>query len=424
MDQPWRRINEILNASAHPTRTTEHIVYVRMLQRSKNQHRHGFYYRRLQHVQRLLRNINAHPAWDLLETSDFVNRGNTGRGYADKTSSSRSKQQRKGHAKTSKENEILSTPAKDKIETLVNLMEALVEQVIPRAARSIAIHLIALGQFLPYAITMCACLARIFVTERALRNELRMILRDINVLLAGKTLGCTSMNAEDIGIAVSDEDVVNKQKSVKTDPNYDCVKDQSQVISSHESDEACDKHHDKAESSLRKASRPGKTRQPKNLRQENDAGTPSLYDVIAETGVPQNMLDEIAANADALHMNTVQHVSGPDDNSNSAKVKKNRKRKRKKSTLTIAPEEKHQKLDGEKAGVEEMASLGNTMATMSHPMNRNQVTQSGKELMKSTKDKNFKGSDESIKISNSKPIKNERSASDSEDIDDIFGDLT
>lgn len=401
-------------------------MYVRMLQRSKNQHRHGLYYRRLQYVQRLLRDINDHPAWGLLEISDSVNRGNTGREHADKKTLSRSKKERKGDAITSKkENEILSTSAKDKIETLINLMETLVEQVIPQAARSIAIHLIALGQFLPYAITMCACLARIFVAERTLRNEMRMILRDINVLLVGKTLDFTSMNGEDIGIAVSDEEVENRKENAKTEQDNECKRDISQVITCHESEQTSNKQHDTIESSSRKASRPGKTKQPENLRHEKDAEAPSLYDIMAETGVPQNMLDEIVANADVLHMNAVQHPSGTDvNNNNSAKAKKNRKRKRKKETLATAQEEKRQKFDDEKADVEQLTNPGKTMATKSHPMHQNQVNQSRKELTKSSKEKNFKGSDENQKkLSNSKPIDKERSASDSEDIDDIFGDL-
>lgn len=423
MDQPWRRINEILNTSAHPTRTTEHIVYVRMLQRSKNQHRHGLYYRRLQHVQRLLRDINDHPAWDLLEKSDSVNRGNTDREHADKKTLSRSKKERNKHTKTTKkENEILSTSAKDKIETLINLMETLVEQVIPQAARSIVIHLIALGQFLPYAITMCACLARIFVAERTLRNELRIILRDINVLLVGKTLDYTSMNGEeDIGIAVCDEE--NRQENAKAEHDYDSKTDISQFITGHQSDQTSDKQHDTTESSSRKASRPDK--ESEDLRHEKDAEAPSLFDIMAETGVPQNMLDEIVANAGALHTDAVQHISGTDNNSNnSAKTKRNRKRKRKKGTLATTQYEKRQKFDGEKADVEQMTNPVKTMATNSHPMHQNKVTPSRKELPESSKDKSFKGSDKNIKkLSNSKHIVKERSASDSEDIDDIFGDL-
>lgn len=191
MEELRQKIESVLQMSNNPIRLTEHSVFNRMIYRSTNQHRKGLYFKQLQHVRRLLHGARTHIAWESLERAI--------------PPVSKSKPDRSGgKRRRNKKPLLLSTLTRDDVTSLMGIMDKLVN-VIPAAAGAIASHLIVPGCFLPFAVTMCASLSRLFVMERTVRSTLSAVLLNLNITLGETPLqmkGCPT-EVEDIGEVLS-----------------------------------------------------------------------------------------------------------------------------------------------------------------------------------------------------------------------------
>lgn len=194
MNELRKQIEHVLLVSSNPIRLTEHTVFHHLIYRNTSQHRHGLYFRRLQHVKRLLKYVASHAVWNSLQQVVGPAKANDP-GFT-------AKPRRKNGALA------LSTLTRDDMDDVLQVLDQLVDTIIPAAARSIAIHLAARNRFFTFTVVFSACLARLFVTERALRNALRSVSLNLNVLLAGTEgptirSNATAATDEDVGIIVS-----------------------------------------------------------------------------------------------------------------------------------------------------------------------------------------------------------------------------
>lgn len=193
MDELRTRFDETIAASEHDVRHTEHAIFARLLYRSKSQHRHGLYFRRLQHIQRLLRRLNRHVVWKSLRSALGPSANS-----ATKTATKKKKSMPL----------LLSTVTREDINDAVQLLDALVSSVIPDAATAITTQLVVRHHFLPFAVSIIASLSRIFVIERKLLNDLRAISVNLNVFLPetadGRSLfdDPTLPGEEDVGLEI------------------------------------------------------------------------------------------------------------------------------------------------------------------------------------------------------------------------------
>lgn len=264
MDSLRARLEETRNASEHNVRLTEHAVFGRLLYRNKNQHRHGLYFRRLQHTQRLICQINQHMVWKSLRSALASSTNGT-------TQASTKKKRKSTQL-------LLSTVTRDDVNDVIRLFDALTSSVIPGAATAVTTQLVVRHHFLPFAVSILSSLSRIFVIERKLLYDFRAISVDLNVFLS-ETADGSSLHKdsaipaeEDIGseIFVSEEEA--KQES-------------SVGITSRSGQVSADQISSKMEPAIRQ----GNGSMKRTKRSENvitpDEG-PSLYSIVSQKSRP------------------------------------------------------------------------------------------------------------------------------------------
>ncbi len=192
-------------------RKQEHNTLNRLMYTCRNAHRRAPYFLRLEHVRRLLRRINGHPAWYTICRPG--------------------KDSSKIHKK--KRDTITPTDVR-KIEDLTNLVDTLVNRAVPNAASRYTFELIAREHFIPLATTVVAILARIFALERPLLRNLQGALTEARIIAppprptkplaksASKSSGkSSSQNAvfaeeEDVGQVVSSQNATSTHPVQKT----------------------------------------------------------------------------------------------------------------------------------------------------------------------------------------------------------------
>lgn len=192
-----------------PIRKVEHTTFTRLLYRNRNQHRHGLYFRRLEHVRRSLRSANNHVAWESVRKALREN------------ASSRAKP-------SSKLPLSLSTLTLDDLKSIEESQEALVTKVIPKAAVKVVLELVCREHFLPFAIAVIAILARLFVIEQKVLSELRGAFVETKLLLGADIPRINSgtpgfpkgTGAEDIGEVVEAPDKAEQDDSARHDENH------------------------------------------------------------------------------------------------------------------------------------------------------------------------------------------------------------
>lgn len=262
MNELRNRFRTLLTITTDPIRHTEHSTLNRLLYKNRNQHRHGLYFRRLEHVRRLLRKLNTHDAWQ------SVHHALGEAGYA--------KEQR---ARAKKTPLSLSSVTLDDLHSVEKILHALVHTVIPTAACKVTAELVCREHFLPFAVTVIAILARLFVIERKLLTEVRGALVEAR-LLFGMTdtqmpqhcqNGQSREGLEDIGEQVEQSSSVIHPLTHGYQVTFaDKSDDQEEKVTSHIS------------ISTRGEPEDNKMSKREPLTQCPSTDTPSLYAVMAE----------------------------------------------------------------------------------------------------------------------------------------------
>lgn len=125
----------------------------------RNAHRRTPYFLRLEHVRRLIRRIDVHPAWHVI-----------------------SRQTPSPANIRKKKRDSISLTHVRKLQDLINLVDTLVNRAVPNAASLFTLHLIAREHFIPLATTVVAILARIFALERPLLRNLQGALTEARII--------------------------------------------------------------------------------------------------------------------------------------------------------------------------------------------------------------------------------------------------
>lgn len=269
MDELRTRFDETIAASEHDVRRTEHAIFARLLYRSKNQHRHGLYFRRLQHIQRLLGRMKKHDVWKSLRSALGPNAKS-----ATQTATKKKKSMPL----------LLSTVTRDDINNAVQLLDALVSSVLPDAATAITTQLVVRHHFLPFAVSIIASLSRIFVIERKLLNDLRAISIDLNVFLSETADGRSLLNdptlpgEEDVGLEILPEDNnVQKEKPTEGAPEH-----KKQHFTAEDA---------KIKVSVKQGADPENPTKSSDVFNTNDE-EPSLYSIVASKSGPMPSLSK------------------------------------------------------------------------------------------------------------------------------------
>lgn len=142
MEHLHARFADLALLKNNEIRVLEQTTLSRLMYSCRNPHRRAPYFLRLEHVRRLVRQINAHGAWGIVESSQ------------------RTPGKKKGRRDSVSDSDL------QKLVSLMELTELLVQQAIPKAAYRLTTELIAREQFVPLATTLVALLARVFVLER------------------------------------------------------------------------------------------------------------------------------------------------------------------------------------------------------------------------------------------------------------------
>lgn len=271
MNELRERFKETIAASEHTVRNTEHSTFFRLLYRSKNQHRHGLYFRRLQHTQRLLRRVNGHVVWKSLRSALGTSANNAPQTAAKKKKKSIPL--------------LLSTVTRDDVNNAIQLFDTLVSSVIPDAATAMTTQLVVRKHFLPYAVSIIASLSRIFVIERKLLSDLRVISVDLNVFLSETVDGVSLLDDhalpgdEDIGLEVSPSNNGGQVEELSDGATHQMeqpsVTDIETTMRSHEAKETDS----------------GKQTKSLDIFKRNDE-EPSLYSVVAQKNGPSPSLSK------------------------------------------------------------------------------------------------------------------------------------
>lgn len=206
MDELRIRFEKLVCIRKQQIRTCEHTTYNQLLYRNRSQHRKGLYFRRLEHVRRLLAKLNAHVVWQSVQSALGPEQNNTSKVKSNLPLA-------------------LSSMILDDLKSVQQILELLVEQVLPKAAIRITVELISRQHFLPFAIAILALMARIFVIERTLLNEIRGSIVEMKLVLGEHAnVGICHQKdaskqdtkiAEDIGEEVSIGKSTNVQKGDK-----------------------------------------------------------------------------------------------------------------------------------------------------------------------------------------------------------------
>lgn len=190
MDELRVRLERLIRTENDPIRLSEHKTFNRLLYRNRNQHRHGFYFRRLEHVRRLLRCGDKHVVWESVRYAVGDN--------VDKNSRSKIKPPLS-----------ISSVTLDDLQAIEASHHALVTAAIPKAAVKVTLELVSRGHFLPFAVAIIATLSRLFVVEQKLLSEVRgavvetkLLLNTESTLGPGLSCGRNEYVSEDVGEVV------------------------------------------------------------------------------------------------------------------------------------------------------------------------------------------------------------------------------
>lgn len=191
MDELRVRLERLIRIENDPIRLSEHKTFNRLLYRNRNQHRHGLYFRRLEHVRRLLKCADKHIVWESVRHAVGDN--------FDKNSRSKTKPPLS-----------ISSVTLDDLHAIESSHHALVTAAIPKAAVKVTLELVSRSHFLPFAVAIIATLSRLFVVEQKLLSELRGAVVETKLLLntaestIGQGLHCRRKDdvSEDVGEVV------------------------------------------------------------------------------------------------------------------------------------------------------------------------------------------------------------------------------
>ncbi len=172
MEALQTRIRQLAALQSDVFRVHEHSTLDRLMYKNRNQHRRGPYFQRLEHVRRMVRKVNNHPAWRFVRSA------------ASAPAASNSKQ-KKAISKRRKAKPLsVSAETLCDFEELAAMLENFVEAIIPKAASHITLELICREHFLPFAVAVVAALARIYTVERALLRAVQGIAADARIMTA------------------------------------------------------------------------------------------------------------------------------------------------------------------------------------------------------------------------------------------------
>lgn len=165
MDELPKRFQKILDIKKDPFRFSERRTFNRLLYKNRNQHRHGFYFRRLEHVRRLLRKVDNHLVWESLRNS------------LGKSETSATGKRRQTFLP-------LSSITLGDLESVEELLTTL-STAVKTASAKVTKELISRQHFLPFAVAVIAALSRIYVIEQVLLAEIRGSVVETKLLLNG-----------------------------------------------------------------------------------------------------------------------------------------------------------------------------------------------------------------------------------------------
>ncbi|CAN8067823.1 unnamed protein product [Agarophyton chilense] len=195
MDQLRVRLGQLVGVETHPVRIMEHRTFNRLMYRNRNQHRHGFYFRKLEEVRRILRKIQGHVAWASI------------RNAVD------SKITKKRKSLTAIPLALSSVTHGD-LMSLKILYNHLVGTVIPSAAEKVTVELVGRSHFLPFAVTMLSILARLHVLEKNIFKQLQGAIVEVELLLFVQT---SSPEEQNLPNSNSGEDRNNEDLGTEID---------------------------------------------------------------------------------------------------------------------------------------------------------------------------------------------------------------
>lgn len=256
------RFRRLLSTHTDALRHLEHKTFNRLLYRNRQQHRHGLYFHRLEHVRRLLRKITSHMVWNSVQ-------------HALGEDDSKAHSKRKAPL-------ALSTVTVQDLQSVEALLKVLVGQVIPATAVRVTTELICRQHFIPFAVAIVACLARIFVIERKLVAEVRGALVEAKLLL-GISNDQSGPQQQIVGMQGSIEDIGEEVESAAAG-----MRDADNVGDKVENRVACGKREKprkpriyESENALLRPLKRQRIPADKVSARTNEAEAPSLYAVMA-----------------------------------------------------------------------------------------------------------------------------------------------
>lgn len=263
MNELRRRFETILRIENEPIRVNEERTFIRLLYRNRNQHRHGLYFKRLEHVRRLLAKVGTHVLWTSLQNALGDYHG--------------MELKRPKRAIFMPISSVTLNDLKE-VETLLHSLSA----VILTASKKVTTELISRQHFVPFAVSVVAMLSRIFVIEQKLLSEIRGAVVETKILLTGpsdipsKILQRGSkdeQNSEDVGEVLDGTTAAPKGIPPVPDPKHEKQEARCLVVAAKEPNSTSVKTLDTYNP------RPAEL-EPRTEKEEKQ--TPSLYALLNE----------------------------------------------------------------------------------------------------------------------------------------------
>jgi len=258
MDALRSRLEQLLFIETHSVRTIEHKTFNRLLYRNRSQHRHGLYFHRLDHVRRLLRKVHNHVAWSSLRHAASVN-----------------PTRRRGPQKSVPLS--ISSVTIDDLRSIEVILDSAVNAVIPRAAIKVTVELISREHFLPFAVSIIAALARLFVLESKVLAEMRGVIMEASLLL--DLSGDVRNKSMSAGLRGSENDREDVGQAIPAGQIAAPLPTSSGPVSTSG---AGSKQSPRLESASRLAEVPAESFVTAKAVPDDSEEGPSLYDIMAE----------------------------------------------------------------------------------------------------------------------------------------------
>lgn len=375
-------------AVSHSARQMEHALFNRLMYRNKNQHRHGLYFHRLDHVRRILRTIDNHDAWPSIRAA-----------LGTENLSSETSGRHRPSAPLA-----LSTLTKDDLIAVLDHLDHLVIKVIPKAAIAVTTQLISRDRFIPFAVTIVACLARIFVIERNLCRDLRKIVIELNILFSiqspskGSPLPLNNgSDEEDIGLTVS-----------SPHGNVEGKTDQGSTQATLGTILACNENKKCAEdATVGNGDPPVQVTKP-IVHQTGDE-VPSLYTMMAKHGVNRNIIEKLSG-VTSVTMAEVLPTTAKTPNVLAKTIGKKKRKRMGLPTSILTKQVSLNKKSEQSTGVLNSSELSNAVT-------RPLVQPNSSSPVSATK---MQDSHQKKQVKKHVPLQDD---SDSDDLDDIFDAL-